>query len=339
MRECDTLGNAERFAEYIQSIASKKLLDRNGRPLYTGRTSGYVCNVYPEGDEWEGTIDVQEFGKYDNYSDDGSVTVGLHEHVRISAIQNNKSGFLLVPQMFSEVVIVQDPASQEEYVIQFSHVDVVQLQSHKNVSIGVTETKEFEQDKDDDKDFDNLDRTGSSAHTYYDKNTIKEVVTEHDKEGDDPEKVQDGTVSRTVSKDGIVEQVGEKTTITTENTKRTLQIGENLKITLDGAGKVEINANGTELTIDNKGQSVKIGGKDSAMISVGSGGQVTIGQAQDNAVLFSELSTILSKLFNYLATTMVTTQLGPQPLILGPQIGALAAELPKIMSKKVQIAK
>ena len=339
MREGELLGASSRFAEAIQSIANKGLLDRDGRPLYTGKISGYVCNVYPEGDEWEGTIDVQEFGKYDNYSEDGAIAVGLHEHVRISAIQNNKSGFLLVPQMYSEVVIVQDPTSQDEYVIQFSHVDVVQLQSHQKVSVGVTDTKEFEEDKDDDKDFDNLDRTGSSAHTYYDKDSIKEVVTEHDKEDDDPEKVQDGTVSRTVTKDGIVEQVGEKTVITTENTKKTLQIGENLTITLDGAGKVEINANGTELTIDNKGQSVKIGGSDSAMISVGSGGQVTIGQAQDNAVLFSELSTILSKLFNYLATTTTTTQLGPQPLLFGPQIGALAGELPKIMSKKVQIAK
>lgn len=333
------LGVSGQFAEYIQSIAKKALLDRNGKPLYTGKISGYVCNVYPEGDEWEGTIDVQEFGKYDNYSEDGSIAVGLHEHVRISAIQNNKSGYLLVPQMYSEVVIVQDPTSQEEYVIQFSHVDVIKIQSHQTVSIGVSETKEFEEDKDDDKDFDNLEQTGSSAHTYYDKDKIMELVTEHDKEGDDPEKVQDGTVTRTVTKDGIVEQVGEKTTITTENTKKTLQIGDNLKITLDGKGKIDIDANGTTVTIDNKGQSVKIGGSDSAMISVNSGGQVTIGQAQDNAVLFSELSKLLSKLFNYLATTTTTTQLGPQPLLFGPQIGALAAEIPNLMSKKVSIAK
>lgn len=339
MREGDILGESNRFAEAIQSIARKGLVDRNGRPLYTGKVPGYVCNVYPEGDEWEGTVDVQEFGKYDNFSDGGSVAVGLHEHVRISAIQNNKSGFLIVPQMYSEVVIVQDPVSQEEYVIQFSHVDVIQLQSHNSVSVGVTETKEFEEDKDDDKDFDNLEQTGSSAHTFYDKDKIVELVTEHDKEGEDPGKAQDGTVSRTVTKDGITEQVGEKTVISTESAKKTLQIGDNLKITLDGSGKIDIDANGTTVTIDNKGQSVKVGGSDSAMISVDSGGQVTIGQAQDNAVLFSELSKLLSKLFNYLATTTTTTQLGPQPLLFGPQIGALAGELPNLMSKKVQIAK
>jgi hypothetical protein len=339
MKEGDMMGAANSFAQAIQTIAKKGLTDRHGRPLYTGRISGYVCNVYPEGDEWEGTIDVQEFGKYDDFSESGAVAVGLHEHVRISAIQNNKTGYLLVPQMYSEVVIVQDPSTQEEYVIAFSHVDVIQIQSHQKVSIGVSETKEFEEDKDDDKDFDNLEQTGSSAHTFYDKDTICELVTEHDKEGDEPDKVQDGTVSRTVTKDGITERVGEKTSIITENTKRTLQIGENLTITLDGSGKVEINANGTELTIDNKGQSVKIGGSDSAQISVNSGGNVTIGQAQDNAVLFTELNTILTKLFNYLATTTTATQIGPQPLLFGPQIGALAAELPKMMSKKVMIAK
>ena len=336
MYEGDFLAESRKLAEGIQNIAGKKLLDKHGNPLYSGRTVGYVCNVYPEGDEWEGTIDVQEFNK--NY-DDEKADVGLHEHVRISAIQNNKSGVLLVPQLYSEVVIVQDPASQEEYVISFSHVDVIQMNSHQKASIGVTETEEFVEDQDDDKDFDNLEKTGSSAHTYYDKDSITDIVTEHDKEGDDETKNQDGTVSRKVTKDKIVEQIGEKTTLTTENTKRTLQIGDNLTIVMDGSGKIDINANGTTVTIDSKGQSTKIGGSDSAQITVDSGGNVIVGEAADNAVLFSELNTILSKLFNYLASALTATQIGPQPLSTGPQIGALSGELPKIMSKKVKIAK
>lgn len=336
MYEGDFLAESRKLAEGIQNIAGKKLLDKHGNPLYSGRTVGYVCNVYPEGDEWEGTIDVQEFNK--NY-DDEKADVGLHEHVRISAIQNNKSGVLLVPQLYSEVVIVQDPASQEEYVISFSHVDVIQMNSHQKASIGVTETEEFVEDQDDDKDFDNLEKTGSSAHTYYDKDSITDIVTKHDKEGDDETKNQDGTVSRKVTKDKIVEQIGEKTTLTTENTKRTLQIGDNLTIVMDGSGKIDINANGTTVTIDSKGQSIKIGGSDSAQITVDSGGNVIVGEAADNAVLFSELNTLLSKLFNYLASAMTTTQIGPQPLSTGPQIGALSGELPKIMSKKVKIAK
>lgn len=336
MYEGDFLAESRKLAEGIQNIAGKKLLDKHGNPLYSGRTVGYVCNVYPEGDEWEGTIDVQEFNK--NY-DDEKADVGLHEHVRISAIQNNKSGVLLVPQLYSEVVIVQDPASQEEYVISFSHVDIIQMNSHQKASIGVTETEEFVEDQDDDKDFDNLEKTGSSAHTYYDKDSITDVVTEHDKEGDDETKNQDGTVSRKVTKDKIVEQIGEKTTLTTENTKRTLQIGDNLTIVMDGSGKIDINANGTTVTIDSKGQSTKIGGSDSAQITVDSGGNVIVGEAADNAVLFSELNTLLSKLFNYLASALTATQIGPQPLSTGPQIGALSGELPKIMSKKVKIAK
>ena len=336
MYEGDFLAESRKLAEGIQNIAGKKLLDKHGNPLYSGRTVGYVCNVYPEGDEWEGTIDVQEFNK--NY-DDEKADVGLHEHVRISAIQNNKSGVLLVPQLYSEVVIVQDPASQEEYVISFSHVDVIQMSSHQKASIGVTETEEFVEDQDDDKDFDNLEKTGSSAHTYYDKDSITDIVTEHDKEGDDETKNQDGTVSRKVTKDKIVEQIGEKTTLTTENTKRTLQIGDNLTIVMDGSGKIDINANGTTVTIDSKGQSTKIGGSDSAQITVDSGGNVIVGEAADNAVLFSELNTLLSKLFNYLASALTATQIGPQPLSTGPQIGALSGELPKIMSKKVKIAK
>jgi len=336
MYEGDFLAESRKLAEGIQNIAGKKLLDKHGNPLYSGRTVGYVCNVYPEGDEWEGTIDVQEFNK--NY-DDEKADVGLHEHVRISAIQNNKSGVLLVPQLYSEVVIVQDPASQEEYVISFSHVDVIQMNSHQKASIGVTETEEFVEDQDDDKDFDNLEKTGSSAHTYYDKDSITDIVTEHDKEGDDETKNQDGTVSRKVTKDKIVEQIGEKTTLTTENTKRTLQIGDNLTIVMDGSGKIDINANGTTVTIDSKGQSTKIGGSDSAQITVDSGGNVIVGEAADNAVLFSELNTLLNKLFNYLASALTATQIGPQPLSTGPQIGALSGELPKIMSKKVKIAK
>lgn len=336
MYEGDFLAESRKLAEGIQNIAGKKLLDKHGNPLYSGRTVGYVCNVYPEGDEWEGTIDVQEFNK--NY-DDEKADVGLHEHVRISAIQNNKSGVLLVPQLYSEVVIVQDPASQEEYVISFSHVDVIQMNSHQKASIGVTETEEFVEDQDDDKDFDNLEKTGSSAHTYYDKDSITDIVTEHDKEGDDETKNQNGTVSRKVTKDKIVEQIGEKTTLTTENTKRTLQIGDNLTIVMDGSGKIDINANGTTVTIDSKGQSTKIGGSDSAQITVDSGGNVIVGEAADNAVLFSELNTLLSKLFNYLASALTATQIGPQPLSTGPQIGALSGELPKIMSKKVKIAK
>ncbi len=336
MYEGDFLAESRKLAEGIQNIAGKKLLDKHGNPLYSGRTVGYVCNVYPEGDEWEGTIDVQEFNK--NY-DDEKADVGLHEHVRISAIQIFKSGVLLVPQLYSEVVIVQDPASQEEYVISFSHVDVIQMNSHQKASIGVTETEEFVEDQDDDKDFDNLEKTGSSAHTYYDKDSITDIVTEHDKEGDDEIKNQDGTVSRKVTKDKIVEQIGEKTTLTTENTKRTLQIGDNLTIVMDGSGKIDINANGTTVTIDSKGQSTKIGGSDSAQITVDSGGNVIVGEAADNAVLFSELNTLLSKLFNYLASALTATQIGPQPLSTGPQIGALSGELPKIMSKKVKIAK
>lgn len=336
MFEGEFLGEARKIAEGIQNIAGKRLLDKHGNPLYSGRIVGYVCNVYPEGDEWEGTIDVQEFNK--NY-DDESADVGLHEHVRISAIQNNKSGVLLVPQLYSEVVIVQDPTSQEEYVISFSHVDVVQMNSHQRTSIGVTETEEFVEDQDDDKDFDNLEKTGSSSHTYYDKDSITDIVTEHDKEGDDETKAQDGTVSRKVTKDKVVEQIGEKTTITTENTKRTLQIGDNLTIEMDGSGKIDINANGTTITIDSKGQSTKIGGSDSAQITVDSGGNVIVGATDDNAVLFTELQKLLSKLFNYLATAMTATQIGPQPLSTGPQIGALSGELPNIMSKKVKIAK
>ncbi len=331
------LGEAQKIASAVQDIARHEMLDRHGNPRYTSRKTGYVCNVYPEGDEWEGTIDVQEFNN--DYEDERDLPVGLHEHVRISAIQNNRSGYMIVPQMYSEVTFVQDPGSQEEYVIAFSHVDIIQLQSHQEVRIGVSETKEFEEDKDDDRDFDNLEQTGSSAHTYFNKDGITEIVTEHDKEDDDPTKVQDGTVSRSVTKDGVTEQIGEKTTITTENTKRTLQIGDSLTIELDGEGSVKIDANGTTVEIDKSSQSTKIGGSSSAQITVDSGGNVTVGEAADNAVLFSELSTLLSKLFNYLATTTTATQLGPQPLILGPQIGALAAELPKIMSKKVKIAK
>lgn len=337
MKYADIIDDVEKMGEAVRRIAGNENSDREGNPLYANRIQGYVCNVYPEGDEWEGTIDVQEFGKDCEGDEDG--TPGLHEHVRISAIQNNKSGYLLVPQMYSEVVIVMDAATNEEYVIAFSHVDIVRIQSEKEIAIGVTEREEFQEDQDDDKDIDNLEKKGPSAHTYYDKDSITEVVTEHDKEGDDEKKPQKGTVVRKVTKDQVEETVGEKTKIVTNDTKRTIHMSDNLDVELDGEGKITINANGTTVTIDSKGQSTKIGGSDSAQITIDSGGNVIVGEAADNAVLFSELNTLLSKLFNYLASALTATQIGPQPLSTGPQIGALSGELPKIMSKKVKIAK
>ena len=84
MYEGDFLAESRHLAESIQNIANKGMLDRHGNPLYTGRIVGYVCNVYPEGDEWEGTIDVQEFNKY---ADDEKGADGNDDSGEIHSVQ------------------------------------------------------------------------------------------------------------------------------------------------------------------------------------------------------------------------------------------------------------
>ena len=90
---------------------------------------------------------------------------------------------VIIPYLYSDVVITTDPATLREYVIQYSHADTVQIDAHNKVVIGVTETKEWE-DSEDSPDIDELEKTGVHAHTTYTPVSILSEVAKGDNESD-----------------------------------------------------------------------------------------------------------------------------------------------------------
>lgn len=200
------------FFSAVRNASMRGNIDSEGGMYGTRKTVGYVCKVHSlddENDELCGTVDVQEFG-YEP-GEDKYEGVGYHEGVKVSAIQPNKNGVYLMPSMYSDVVITQDPISFEEYVLMYSHVDVIQMQSHTKVKVGVVETEAFKESEDDDDspDVDDLQETGNAAYTQYDKGKIIHAVKTKDGEvtisqiGSEIEiKAKDSTI--TVTTDGKV---------------------------------------------------------------------------------------------------------------------------------------
>ena len=146
----------------------------------------YVVKVHTDADDALcGTVDVQEYlsSLSEQQSLENGLPVGLHEGVYLSAIQNNENGMVIIPYLYSDVVITTDPATLREYVIQYSHADTVQIDAHNKVVIGVTETKEWE-DSEDSPDIDELEKTGVHAHTTYTPVSILSEVAKGDNESD-----------------------------------------------------------------------------------------------------------------------------------------------------------
>ena len=152
-----------------------------------------------------------------------------HKGVLLSGIKDNSGGFLIIPTLFSDVTIVSDAATRYMYVLNFSHADVVQLNSHSEVTIGVTETEELDPESNDSPDYDELESTGNQATTKYTPTTIDTTVKdESDKESSvhiDPEsishKVDKSEINQTPDK--IEQKVGSNAVTVTE---RKVTIGE-----------------------------------------------------------------------------------------------------------------
>lgn len=186
-RPMNDLSANEAIYEAIRQIAFHKLINpKNNVMKNTSRISGYVTKIHTEpDDELYGTVDVQEYNdSLENLQakDDG-LSVGLHEGVYLSAIQNNENGLVTIPYLNSDVVIATDPDTLKEYVVSYSHADTIQIDTHTKTIIGVTETKEFE-DSEDSPDVDELEKTGLHAHTTYTKDSAKTEVAKSDKEAE-----------------------------------------------------------------------------------------------------------------------------------------------------------
>ena len=181
------------FFSAVKNASMKGNVDSEGGVHGTRKIVGYVCKVHPLDDENEqlrGTVDVQEFG-YEP-GEDKYEGVGYHEGVLCSAIQSNQNGVSLMPSLYSDVVIAQDPISFDEYVMMYSHVDLIRLQSHTDVVVGVAETEAFDEENEDSPDMDDLKETGNSAFSRYTKDYIIHSV-----------KTKDGEVAITHTANGV----------------------------------------------------------------------------------------------------------------------------------------
>lgn len=178
------MGVAGNFMEAVQQISGRGIKDFRGNVIGTQKIFGYVSaihdgNVDDEALKW--TVDVAEY-KYDpDFPDSGF----YHEGCLITAIRDNKEGVMMVPSLGSEVIVEVDPETNEEYVTMFSHVDIINLNSHKNINIAVVETEDIDTTTEDGDDYDELQKTGKSSVTKYDPDKIESEV----KDGDGGSKV------------------------------------------------------------------------------------------------------------------------------------------------------
>lgn len=169
--------------EAIRKIALGRSLGRvDMSPTGTGGVGtarmihGYVAKVHDdpadaEFEQYGGTIDVGE------YPDETASTEHIiHKGVLLSGAKDNSGGFLIIPTLFSDVTIVSDAATRYMYVLNFSHADVIQLQAHNEVALGVTETEELDPESSDTPDYDQLEPTGNQTKTTYTSTSIDTVA-------------------------------------------------------------------------------------------------------------------------------------------------------------------
>ena len=165
--------NSQRMIkEAIRKIALGRSLERvSMSPVGTGGIGtarmihGYVAKIHgdpgdAEFEEYAGTIDVGEFP-----DESPSSEAIIHKGVLLSGIKDNSGGFLIIPTLLSDVTIVSDAATKYTYVVNFSHADVVQINAHDEVVVGVARREEFDAEDNDSPDYDELEKTGNESFT------------------------------------------------------------------------------------------------------------------------------------------------------------------------------
>ena len=222
------------IAEAIRKIALGRSMERISMSpsgtsgIGTARMiHGYVAKVHDNpGDseykEYAGTIDVGEFP-----DETASYEPVIHKGVLLAGLKDNSGGFLIIPTLFSDVTIVTDAATKYAYVLNYSHARVIQLCSHDETIIGVTETEELDAENNDSPDYDELEKTGNESSTKY----TAEKITATVKNKDGKEAVQTlepEIISQKVDKSGMtqttdkIQQKVGSTTVTLADKKVTL---------------------------------------------------------------------------------------------------------------------
>lgn len=313
--------NNDLIKKAIQRIALQGHVDPSSGVWHdSARITGYVAKIHDdESDELFGTVDVQEYNTRSFVQEENDVKFGYHEGVYLSALQNNKEGYLIIPKLYSEVTIALDPESRKEYVVMFSHVDLIQLDSHEQIRIGVREREEFDNDEDGD-DIDELKLTGISTNIELEKDSITTTVV--------ADKDAKNTVTQIMDADGLKQTIGEDKSSQTMTQKEIILEHDKANMTLDDSqAKIEM---GKSAVIAEDG-TVYVGSK----------------SGTDDAVLGQQLASILSELVGYLGQMMTPTMMGPQPpanvlgsfISLKAKIQSFASSHSGFLTQKVQIQK
>lgn len=312
------LSSNQTIREAIQKIAWKGMVNRDtGAIKGTAKVTGYVAKINTDGD-LAGTIDVQEYVTL-AVEETEETKMGYHEGVLLSAIQDNSKGYVIVPKMYSEVIVSQDPDTGQEYVSMFSHVDMIQMDSHESITIEVKEREEFDESDEEAPDVDELEETGVMSKTTYLKDSI---VTEVHKE-------KDANISKTTL-------TGESVTTTVDDEQTSFEMDKD---------KILFKRENAETTIKTDKIEEKVG---SSSVTI-EDGKVHLGSTSgtDNAVLGKELATILSDLCGFLGQMMTPTMMGPQPpanmmgnfISLKAKIDAYKASQSGFLTQKVMVQK
>lgn len=315
----------EIIREAIRAIALKGVVNsQTGAVRGTSKVTGYVAKIHDdENDELFGTIDVQEYADW-SIAESDDAKIGYHEGVLLTAIQKDNQGYIIIPKLYSDVLVSKDPETNNEYVTMFSHVDLIQLDSHEKVMIGVREREEYKPDDEDAPDIHELELTGIQTTTEYTKDLAKTVsVTDENAEhvatqviGNDPDSGLEikhdvsGKSTATMTEDNIVLE-HDKAHVTLDDSQAKMEMGKSAVIAEDG--------------------TVYVGSK----------------SGTDDAVLGQQLATILSDLVGYLGQMMTPTMMGPQPpanvlasfIALKAKIQSFASSHSGFLTKKVQIQK
>ena len=289
-------GNSTSIVDAIRKIALQGIADPDKNLVFgTKRVTGYVVKVNDNK-----TVDVQEYLDVEKTSD--GVQEGYHEGVWLSALESNPNGFLIVPKLYSEVVIAKDPVTLTEYVVMYSHVDVIQLESSEKVTVGVVEREELDLNDDNSPDIDELEPTGLSGKTTYSKDEVKTEVAD-----------EDG------SKDTFIDMKSNSLDIEVSDGDESTMHMDKSKIELE-RGKSKTTLKDSENTMENGNEKVKV---TNSVVYVGSDSNTS------HAVLGEELADILMDILDYCSQIKTTTMLGPQP-VLPPTIVQFIALKTKI---------
>ena len=312
------LSSNEMIRQAIREIALRGLVSpRTNAVNGAGRIAGYVVKINTAGD-LAGTIDVQEYVQ--GVNNKKGVKVGYHEGVYLSAIQDNSKGVVMIPKLYSDVVIAEDVESGREYVTMYSHVDIIQLDSHDTISVGVREREPFDDKDENAPDVDELAETGQFSNTTFKKGSVQTVVqSKKDKET------------------SVVRQ-------TIDSTQISQVVGDNKSSSVINGTEIGLKHGKAEAALTDNAASMTMG---SSSVKVNDG-TVYVGSDKntDDAVLGIELASILSEILGCLGKLMTPTQMGPQPptnvasfISLKAKIESFKSSHSGFLTKKVQIQK